>query len=121
VDSPVQITDWMPTLTALAGYKPSADLGWDGINIGPLLLEHQPLAERPLYAVAPGWRSRSLRLGDWKLIVSGQGETDVELFNLKNDPAEAKNLASEVPEVAAKLRARLDEAAARDREAAVGR
>jgi len=54
VHSPVQIIDWMPTLCALASYRPPRDLKWDGLNIASLLTEHRSLADRPLYAVAPG-------------------------------------------------------------------
>ncbi|MCA9165121.1 MAG: sulfatase-like hydrolase/transferase, partial [Planctomycetales bacterium] len=87
VDSPTQIIDWMPTFCALAGYRPETDLKWDGTDLTKLLTEHQPLAERPLYTVAPGWRGRSLRLGDWKLIVRSENRgsneaSKIELYNI---------------------------------------
>ncbi len=44
-----------------------------------------------------------MREGDWKW-VSEPGE-DGKLFNLKNDPTESKNLASEHPQVAERLAA----------------
>ncbi|HZN34453.1 MAG TPA: sulfatase-like hydrolase/transferase [Pirellulaceae bacterium] len=121
VDSPVQITDWMPTLCSLAGYQPQQDLKWDGRDISQLLTSHQPLPERPLYAVAPGWRSRSLRWGSWKLILHAMaGDVQrAELFDLARDPAESKNLAEEQPEQLRKMLAKLDEVAAGDRSAAV--
>jgi arylsulfatase A-like enzyme len=118
VDTPVQITDWMPTLTALAGYRPEHDLNWDGTNIAPLLFDRAELPERPLYAVAPGWRARSLRWGNWKLIMHGTGDTQrIELFDLANDPAESQNLSEKQPEQVQRLMSRLDEMAARDRDA----
>jgi arylsulfatase A-like enzyme len=117
VDIPVQIIDWMPTLCALAGVTPSPDWKWDGLDIGPLLFDRQPLPERPLYAVAPGWRSRSLRLGDWKLIVmESRGETKSDLYDLANDPAESKDVSAQWPDRVRELRRRLDEIAARDRD-----
>jgi arylsulfatase A-like enzyme len=118
VNSPVQITDWMPTLTSLAGYRPSRDLKWDGTSLVPLLTAHEEIPERPLYAVAPGWRSRSLRLGNWKLIVHGEGAARrEELFDLARDPAESMNQADAQPERLQKMFAKLEEMAARDRDA----
>ncbi|QDU26891.1 Arylsulfatase [Anatilimnocola aggregata] len=120
--TPVQIIDWMPTICGLASYRAKTDLKWDGVDLSGLLGEGKELAERPLYAVAPGWRSRSLRLGPWKLIVHGTGDArKVELYDLSADPAEAKNLADEQPAKVALLLAKLDEVAARDRDAMVSK
>jgi arylsulfatase A-like enzyme len=117
VETPVQITDWMPTFCALAGYQPASDLNWDGTDLTAVLLKHEPLPARPLYTVGPGWRARSLRYGDWKLIVQGQGEgAKVELFNIASDPGESKNLAETQPQQAAEMLAHLQEAAKRDRD-----
>jgi arylsulfatase A-like enzyme len=120
VDAPVQIADWMPTICRLAGVAPDRDPRWDGADIGPLLARHEPPPERPLYAVAPAWKARSLRLGRWKLIVTaaeaGQPER-CELFDLDADPAEARNRAADEPAVVARLRDTLATAAARDNDA----
>jgi arylsulfatase A-like enzyme len=118
VEAPVQITDWVPTLAALTGFKPAGDPKWDGTNIIPLLTRHEAPAERPIYTVAPGWRSRALRLGDWKLIVSGEGAKAVrELYHLAADPSEKNNLATAQPDRLRDLLARLETVAARDRDA----
>jgi arylsulfatase A-like enzyme len=120
VDCPVQITDWMPTFCALAGYRSETDLRWDGTDITALLTNHTSPPERPLYAAGTGWRSRSLRLGDWKLIVFGEKEKQkVELFNLAKDPTESENLAEQQPDRAKQLLKEMDKMAARDRDAAV--
>jgi arylsulfatase A-like enzyme len=117
-DTPVHITDWMPTFCALAGHSMSSDLKWDGVDIRPLLTSEGQLAQRPLYWVAPGWRSRAVRVGDWKLIASGEGENrKVEIFNLVQDPQEATNLAQQEPGKLKELLAVLDQVAARDRDA----
>ena len=117
VNQPVQITDWMPTFCQLVGYVPDRDLKWDGTNILPLLTEHTDLPTRPLYAVAPGWRGRSLRLGDWKLIVHEQkNPRTIELFHLAKDPGETKNLADQEPEQLQEMLAKLEQIAARDRD-----
>lgn len=117
-DTPVQIADWMPTLCAIAGYRPRRDLKWDGTDLSRLLLEGNPPPQRPLYAVAPGRRARTLRLGEWKLIQHTGGRE--ELFHLGRDPTESTNLAEREPGTAAELRAALETAAARDNDALAG-
>jgi arylsulfatase A-like enzyme len=118
-NNPVQIIDWMPTFCSLAGYKAEKDLKWDGIDISSMLLEGKALPERALYSVSPGWRGRSLRVGDWKLIVNEKGSNadKAELYNLAQDPSESKNLAAAQPERVKQLQARMDEVAARDKDA----
>jgi len=121
VATPVQIIDWMPTLTAIAGWKPDHDLKWDGADLTALLLEHTPLLERPLYAVAPGWKARSVRMGDWKLIVHQERKSGrEELFNLASDPGETRNLAAAQPEHVSRLTKVMAEISARDRDAEAG-
>ena len=121
VATPVQIIDWMPTLTAIAGWKPDRDLKWDGADLTALLLEHTPLLERPLYAVAPGWKARSVRMGDWKLIVHQERKSGrEELFNLASDPGETRNLAAAQPEHVSRLTKVMAEISARDRDAEAG-
>ena len=110
----------MPTLCALAGYRADRDLKWDGANIAPLLTHHTAIPDRPLYAVAPGWRSRSLRWRNWKLIVhDGKQARRVEVFDLVADPSETNNQADDQPDRVRQLSAMLDELGTRDRDAAV--
>ncbi|MCA9204924.1 MAG: hypothetical protein KDA59_17850, partial [Planctomycetales bacterium] len=76
---------------------------------------------RPLYTVAPGWRGRSLRLGDWKLIVRSDNRganeaSKIELYNIAADASEAKNLAEQEPERVKRMRAKLESVAATDRD-----
>ena len=118
IETPVQIIDWLPTFAALSGYRPTPDPKWDGTDISALLTRHQAPPERPLYSVAPNWRARSLRLGDWKLIVTGDGAKAAhELYDLTSDPAEKRNLASEQPARLRDLLGTLARVAARDRDA----
>jgi arylsulfatase A-like enzyme len=90
------------------------------LDIGGLLERHEPPPERPIYAVGPEWKARSLRLGRWKLIVTaaeaGNPER-CELFDLAADPAEARDLAADRPAEVARLREALVAAAARDNDA----
>jgi len=124
--APAHISDWMPTLTSLAGYKPDKDLKWDGRNIWPGLSGAELPKPRTIYSVAPGFRARALRDGDWKLIVNEPAAAkkvekpkadSVELFNLATDPYETTNLADSMPDKVTSLKAKLAEISAADRDA----
>jgi arylsulfatase A-like enzyme len=116
--TPLQITDWMPTLCKLAGHSPTRDPRWDGVDIWPALAKNAALAPRPLYWTAPGFRSRAVRLGDWKLIVHGDGPSARrELFDLASDPHEATDRAAQMPEKVRELEQALTKMARADRDA----
>lgn len=116
--SPVQIIDWMPTFCALSGYVTESELKWDGIDLSKLLKQQQSLPERPIYTAGPGWRARSLRYGDWKLVVSGpESKRKVELFHLAVDPNEKSDVSLEQPQRVQEMLERLDAIARQDRDA----
>jgi hypothetical protein len=102
----------LPTLAELSGVKVSHAV--DGINLAPLLKDDGPAAERaaiywhyPHYANQGGRPGGAIRAGDWKLIEfydSGRRE----LFNLKNDPRESKNLAAGEADRVTQLAGQLD-------------
>ncbi len=117
-DAPVQITDWMPTFCALAGFKPAKDLKWDGVNLWPQLAEGTVPRTRALYNVAPGFRSRSLHFSPWKLVTHGKGAgATYELYNLPADPSETSDLAARNPGVLVVMKEKLAAAAQADRDA----
>lgn len=122
-DTPLHITDWMPTFCALAGYQAAKDLKWDGDDAWGAITGEAPLPARTLYSVAPGFRARMLREGDWKLIVTGNEKDAVksELFNLASDPGEETNLADAQPDKLADLRKKLEETARADRDSVVAK
>ena len=108
--------DFLPTAAELAGAEPPA--GIDGISIVPTLLgaeaagraqeTHQFLYwELPRYDAAAGtFRDeiprQAVRMGEWKAVRPEPGG-ELELYNLREDPAETNNVAVEQPEVMAKI------------------
>jgi arylsulfatase A-like enzyme len=102
--------DFLPTAADLGGAR--APRGIDGISIAPTLLGRQQKPHDYLYwerTSGPNRMTRAVRLGDWK----GYQETaqsPVELYDLKSDPAESKNVAAEHPEVVARVGMILDQA-----------
>lgn len=114
--TPVISTDFYPTLLGLAGVK--LDHAVDGVDLAPLWAkepsETAPIKTRDaLFWHYPHYWSGTdvspysvVRQGDWKLIhfyETGRWE----LYNLKDDPSETKDLAKDNPAQVEKLRARL--------------
>jgi arylsulfatase A-like enzyme len=118
----VQLVDVFPTVLDAAGVPRERWPALDGYS----LLGADPPAERPTIAeyMRPGdtlrnmtrlnpsfdpsrydRRLRSIQLGTLKLIVSDRDE--VELYDLRADPGETRDLAGERPEEVERLRARL--------------
>ncbi len=91
--------DLHPTFAALAGAKMPTDRVIDGKDIAPIILGKSG-AKTPhdRFFYQQGGRLAAVRSGDWKLFVKGQ------LYNLKDDLAEKKNVAQANPEVVKKLR-----------------
>jgi len=110
-DTPVISTDYYPTLLDLAGLPLNPQQHRDGVSLMPLLkgekLERGPLFwHYPHYGNQGGAPSGAVRAGDWKLI-EWYEDNSVELFNLREDPGEHKNLAVEQPEKVKELLDRL--------------
>ena len=114
----LQSVDWYPTLLAMCGLKPHADLKLDGLDQTPTLLGKGPVRDRvfchfphgsPKQAEQiPGFLpSTYVRKGDWKLIRffadNADGSDRFELYNLKDDVGETQNRAAEKPEVVREL------------------
>ena len=85
----------------------------DGVSLLPLLKNPKaPLNREALFWHYPHYYSRmtpasAIRAGDWKLIHYYE-DNRMELFNLKNDPAENKNLITAQSAKAKPLREKLD-------------
>lgn len=108
VSEPVGLVDLMPTVLDLVGVEAPPNLR--GVSLAPALRGEQP-ERRDLYfeshagSLSYGWAQLSgLRYGRWKLIDS----SDPELFDLEEDPAELRNLATLEPNRLQDLRAALE-------------
>jgi arylsulfatase A-like enzyme len=111
----VSLVDVLPTALELLGLP--VPEGLQGRSLVPALrgeaLAPRPaLAELRLYA---GQHGESLELDGWKL-VRGRGREAPQLFDVRSDPGDERDVAAEHPEVVARL-AGLLEAAVREAEA----
>lgn len=109
IDELLHLTDWYPTLLALAGAPTRQDLVVDGRDIWPVLADGEPSPHEEILInyYLPG--TGAIRRGRWKLYVDEEhGPRPPELFDLEQDPGELTNLASEHPEIVQDLRARLE-------------
>lgn len=110
--TPVISMDLTATMLDAAGVKVSADEPLDGQSLRPLFRNDQWQREAlyfhyPHFAFHKANRPGSaIRSGDYKLILRYDDDS-VELFDLKNDLGETKNLAESQPDVARKLKAQL--------------
>lgn len=94
--------DVLPTAAAIAGAAPPP--GLDGISLLPLLLGQKPEPRDFLYwemTMGDG-HGFAVRRGDWKA-VKPRPAAKLELYNLKADPAETKDLAAQQPDLLQRL------------------
>ncbi len=117
VNAPLHIVDLFPTLVGLAGGKPASAKPLDGKNAWPTITQGQPSPHDVIvHNITPF--NAALRVGHWKLIHNPQvgaladrapQEEKWELYNIRDDPSEKKNVAAEKPAVLKRLKARLAE------------
>ena len=111
-NEPVNGTDILATLCAMAGARVPTDRPIDGANILPIFKGKKVKRKVPLY-----WRydralSRpftvAMRQGDWKILADNK-MTKFELYNLRDDIAEKHNLAGSQPKRLAAMKQTLIE------------
>jgi arylsulfatase A-like enzyme len=75
----------------------------EGMSLLPILEGRAPLVERTLFwrISVPNRQQRAVRMSDWKLLMDGD---DLLLYNLRTDIGERNDLASQRPDLVAKLR-----------------
>jgi arylsulfatase A-like enzyme len=130
---PMHMVDWYPTLIKLAGGSLEQKLPVDGLDVWPMLTKGAPSPHDAILSVSTQGPTRAaVRMGDWKLIVSGGADADsgedesgakskkkskniagkyepVALYDLIADPSESKNLAAAHPDRVKAMRGRLAE------------
>ncbi|MBS0211288.1 MAG: sulfatase [Planctomycetes bacterium] len=110
-DVPVMTIDLLPTVMSALGLKASK-APVDGRDITPLLKQETKELARPLYWHYPHYHPGgatpygAIRVGDYRLVEFYE-DHHVELYNLKNDVGETRDLAKIEPKRAAQLRQQL--------------
>lgn len=110
--TPVITVDHYPTLLEAAGVKRAPEQVIDGESLLPLLRGAGSLKRGAIFWHYPHYHPggatpySAVRSGDWRLVEFFEDQR-VELYNLKTDPLEAKDLAAAKPARAAALRRQL--------------
>jgi len=110
-DEPILTMDFYPTLVELAGAALPKDQPIDGVSLLPILRGEDQLQRAAVFWHFPCYIGRgepcsAVRAGDWKLLEMFEGQR-LELYNLRDDPGETKNLASQMPDKAKELHEQL--------------
>jgi arylsulfatase A len=122
-DELIELTDLLATSAALMNTNLPERAGEDSRNILPLLLGEKPKKPIREYSVHHSlWGVFALRQGDWKMIPhrgSGGfsrlktldpakvGGPEGQLYNLRTDPSETKNIWNEQPQIVERMKRRL--------------
>ena len=107
-DVPVASIDLYPTLLELAGLPAPSEQVQDGVSVVPLLKGEPTLKRNRLFWHFPCYVGKAtpcsaLREGDLKLIEYFEEGGYHELYNLRSDPGEERNLAKSMPDKAAAM------------------
>ena len=112
-DVPVVSTDFYPTILEMVGLEAMPDQHPDGLSITSLVQGGKSLARDGIYWHFPHYSNHgmqspggAIRVGDWKLLEYFENG-NVQLFNLKTDIGEQRDLALKKPEKVAELRQQL--------------
>ena len=109
--APVIGVDFYPTMLAMAGVPAAAGVV-DGESIEPLLRQSGAMKRDAIYWHYPHYHPGgatpygAIREGDFRLVEFYE-DNHVELYNLKDDIGETKDLAATLPDKAAALRQKL--------------
>jgi len=116
-EQPVATIDILPTVLDLLHVQNKMSTV-DGVSLSPVLLNDSPLNRKALFWNYPHYHngppSAVIRKGDYKLIElydkSLTNQPDAfELYDLKNDLGETRNLAAQYPEVVNELKKELSD------------
>ncbi len=111
-DTPVTSTDHFPTLLAAADIPPPASYHADGVSLLPLLRRTGGLDRNAIYWHYPHYHPGgatpygAIREGDFRLLEFYE-DNRIELYNLKDDIGESRDLSSSLPDKANTMRRKL--------------
>lgn len=106
--APVISLDLYPTFVKLAGGNPANNPNpLDGVDLIPYLKGDK--TDNPHELLFWQRNNAAVRKGDWKLLKYYSKDEKMELYNLKDDIGEKKNLIEKYPEKAKELEAELTE------------
>lgn len=104
-DEPWAFWDFLPTCAELSGAKMPAGFTLDGFSLVSFLKGGTaPQREYFYWELHEGASLQALRWGDWKAVRNGPS-MPIEIYDLKTDATESKNLAAEKPDLVAKAEA----------------
>ncbi len=94
--------DFLPTAAELARSTPPA--GIDGVSLAPVLLGLKQTNQHEFlyWEFHEGGTRQAVRTGDWKAVRLAPGNP-LELYDLKSDSGETKNVADKHPEIVEKI------------------
>ena len=103
----VTCVDMMPTILGLAGTKVPEETILDGVDVSPAFLGHSTFTTDSTFTTHFPHKHRNTlfsthREGNWKIIYN-YGSESWELYDLRSDPFEKKNLISLKPEIGRKI------------------
>ena len=107
-NAPVSTVDWYPTLLELASVNPPTGQTLDGVSLvsvfhgASVVVRPRLFWHFPCY-VGAATPSSAIREGDFKLIEFFEDGGRRELYNLKSDPSEQRDLTATMPDKAAAM------------------
>jgi len=111
---PVVNTDIYPTFSQIASSSDKAEQEKDGVSLVPLLKGEKKIDQSTIYWHYPHYHGAgatpvsSIRQGDWKLL-QFYNDNHIELYNLRTDIEERRDLKDTYPDIAAKLLQKLNQ------------
>jgi arylsulfatase A-like enzyme len=120
VDTPVSLVDLAPTLVGLVGEPAAGGEAFDGLDVSSLWRGVSGgWPERSLYGEADSVLKRRQRfrsvLRGWHKLIVARATGAYELYDLRTDPKEKRNIASQHHQLARALEAELEVALGRTR------
>jgi arylsulfatase A-like enzyme len=110
VNEMIHVVDMYPTIAELAGASTTQSKPLDGLNVWPAISEAKPSPRTEIvYNIEP-FRA-GIREGDWKLVWRARLPSELELYDIAQDPSEKDNVAAENPAKVAELQKRANELA----------